>query len=78
MIRRAAIVFGLAFAIMVVTSPARAHDPLFLTAEQSGPETGPLLPDGTISFALYGRLDKAGDTRGFQVEFRQGDPISRV
>lgn len=54
---------------------AAAHDPLFLTDGQTTPEAGPLLPDGTISFALYGRLGGGGDTRGFQVEFGGGDPL---
>ena len=54
---------------------AGAHDPLFLTEEQTMPETGPFLPDGTISFAIYGDLAGAGDTRGFQVEFDDGDRL---
>ena len=73
--RRAAIVLGLVVAIIVITSPARAHDPVFLTGDQATPETGPYLPDGTISFAVYGRLDEAGDTRGFQVELAAGDRL---
>ena len=54
-------------------NPAHAHDPLFLTAEQSTPERGPYLPDGTISFALYGEFTEAGGTRGFQAMFQEGD-----
>ena len=52
---------------------AHAHDPLFLTAEQPTPEKGPYLPDGTISFALYGEFTEAGGTRGFQAGFQEGD-----
>ena len=52
---------------------AHAHDPLFLTAEQPTPEKGPYLPDGTISFALYGEFTEAGGTRGFQASFQEGD-----
>ena len=54
-------------------NPAHAHDPLFLTAEQSTPERGPYLPDGTISFALYGEFTEAGGTRGFQAMFQAGE-----
>ena len=54
-------------------NPVHAHDPLFLTAEQSTPESGPYLPDGTISFALYGEFIEAGGTRGFQAMFQEGD-----
>ena len=52
---------------------AHAHDPLFLTSEQSTPETGPYLPDGTISFAFYGEFLVERETRGFQVNFQEGD-----
>ena len=54
-------------------NPVHAHDPLFLTAEQSTPESGPYLPDGTISFALYGEFSEVGGTRGFQAMFQEGD-----
>ena len=54
-------------------NPVHAHDPLFLTAEQSTPERGPYLPDGTISFALYGEFTEVGGTRGFQAMFQEGD-----
>ena len=54
-------------------SAAHAHDPLFLLPDQETPAEGPLLPDGTISFALYGEFISAGETRGFQAQFREGD-----
>ena len=34
-----------------------------------------LLPDGTVSFALYGTLEEPGDTRGFRVTFAEGDNL---
>lgn len=63
-----AIVLGLA-------GPAAAHDPIFLGPDQSTPETGPYLPDGTISFALYGSLLRPGDTRGLEFDLRDGDDL---
>jgi len=66
----AAVLFGL-----LPASIAKAHDPIILTADQSTPADGPLLLDGTISFALYGTLDSAGETRGFRVKFNAGDPL---
>jgi len=53
--------------------PAYAHDPLFLSSAQSDPKAGPYLPDGTISFAIYGEFLAEGETRGFQVNFQEGD-----
>lgn len=66
----AIILFGL-----LPASSAKAHDPIILTSDQRTPSDGPLLLDGTISFALYGSLDSAGDTRGFRVKFNAGDPL---
>lgn len=64
-----------ALGVALSSGVASAHDPLFLTSEQTTPETGPLLPDGTISFAIYGDLAGAGDTRGLQVVFDEGDRL---
>jgi uncharacterized protein (TIGR03382 family) len=52
-----------------------AHDPIMLVDTQTTPDDGPLLPDGTISFALYGTLNAAGDTRGMRVQFDAGDRV---
>ena len=60
---------------MLPTAAASAHDPIILTANQTTPDQGPLLPDGTISFALYGTLLSAGETRGFRVTFNDGDSL---
>ena len=54
-------------------SVSHAHDPLFLFPDQETPSQGPLLPDGTISFALYGEFLTEGETRGFQANFEDGD-----
>ena len=54
---------------------ARAHDPIIITDEQTTPESGPFLPDGTISFALYGSVSRAGDTRSLRAQFAQGDRL---
>jgi hypothetical protein len=66
----ALVLFGL-----LPTSIAAAHDPIILTSEQQTPADGPLLADGTVSFALYGSLEAADDTRGFRVNFNAGDPL---
>ncbi len=65
-----AVLFGLLPASIV-----KAHDPIILTSDQRTPSDGPLLLDGTISFALYGSIDARGETRGFRVNFNAGDPL---
>ncbi len=66
----ALVLFGL-----LPTSIAAAHDPIILTSEQQTPADGPLLDDRTVSFALYGSLEAADDTRGFRVNFNAGDQL---
>ena len=61
--------------LLLLTSPALAHDPLILLPEQKPPAEGPFLPDGTISFALYGSLVEKNDTRAFQFYL---DPDKRL
>ena len=65
----------LAVFFMLPAVAASAHDPIILTENQTTADQGPLLPDGTISFALYGTLLTAGETRGFRVAFNEGDPL---
>ena len=60
---------------MLPAAAASAHDPIVLTENQTTPDQGPLLPDGTISFALYGTLLSADETRGFRVTFNDGDSL---
>jgi len=65
-----------AFALLVaLASPALAHDPIFITADQTTPDTGPYMPDGSISWALYGSVLFDGDTRGFEFDLREGDEL---
>lgn len=69
------LLIGTIFLGLIPASIAMAHDPIILTSDQRTPIDGPLITDGTISFALYGSLDTGGDTRGFRVQFNEGDPF---
>ena len=72
--KKFALIFLALFGLLPA-SVAKAHDPIILTKNQSTPADGPLLPDGTISFALYGSLESPADTRGFRVNFVKGDSL---
>ncbi len=75
---RSCVVVSLALLVLAVlggAGTAFAHDPIILTDTQTSPEAGPRLPDGTISFALYGTLNSAADTRGLRVHFDAGDSV---
>ena len=61
--------------VLGAAGTAAAHDPIFLTEEQTSPQEGPYLPDGTISWAIYGTLEQSGETRGFEFDLRDGDEL---
>ena len=67
------LVVSFVFLVTLWASVSHAHDPLFLLSDQETPSQGPLLPDGTVSFALYGEFLAEGETRGFQANFEDGD-----
>jgi hypothetical protein len=60
---------------LALVAPVAAHDPIFLTGDQATPDTGPYLPDGAISWAIYGTFPAAGETRGFEFDLRDGDDL---
>jgi hypothetical protein len=60
---------------LALVAPVAAHDPIFLTGDQSTPDTGPYLPDGAISWAIYGTFPAADETRGFEFDLRDGDDL---
>lgn len=73
--RRALLVVLLAGAVVLAgTSPAQAHQPVRLTAANATPEQGPLLVDGTVSFAVYATV-RAQETRGFRFGLRSGQRL---
>ncbi len=64
-------------ALMLLTwaAPAHAHQPVPLNASDSTPARGPLLVDGTVSFAVYATVRK-GTIRGFRVGLRAADQLA--
>lgn len=73
--RLVAAVFGALLLVVVLAPAASAHDPIFITEDQKTPDTGPYMPDGSISWALYGSVLESGDTRGFEFDLRAGDEL---
>ncbi len=64
-----------AVALVLTAVPAAAHDPIFIEEDQTSPELGPYMPDGAISWALYGSVLEPGDTRGFEFDLRDGEEL---
>ncbi len=79
-IRRATRLIGLGAAAGLilcafVAIPAKAHQPVELGPDDPTPSAGPLLVDGTVSFAVYAPLNKRGETRGLRVAFKKGQSV---
>ena len=55
---------------------AHAHQPVNLLATDTTAAKGPLLVDGTISFAVRAAFSKAGEKKGFRAAFAEGDGLS--
>lgn len=62
-------------AALWVPGTASAHQPVQLDARDSTPNRGPLLLDGTVSFAVYATLTARKMKRGFRFRMQQGQPL---
>jgi hypothetical protein len=61
--------------LMIVGTPANAHQPVVLLISDTTAASGPLLVDGTISFAVRAGFTKAGQKKAFRAGFKAGDPV---
>jgi hypothetical protein len=55
--------------------PANAHQPVPLLNSDTTAARGPLLVDGTVSFAVTASFNKAGERKGFRANFAAGDSV---
>lgn len=63
--------------LMVIGSQsAQAHQPVVLLDSDTTATIGPLLVDGTVSFAVRASFNKAGQTKAFRAQFKSGDQLS--
>ena len=65
-------------AIFSLALPAavQAHQPVVLLTSDTTPANGPLLVDGTVSFAVRVSFSKSGENRGFRAGFKAGDALA--
>jgi hypothetical protein len=67
-------------AVLVFTflalSPASAHQPVFLLDTDTTAAKGPLLVDGTVSFAVQASFAKAGQKKAFRAALKDGDQLA--
>ena len=55
---------------------ASAHQPVQLLDTDTTPMAGPLLVDGTISFAIRASFTKSGQKKAFRAAFKEGDQLA--
>jgi len=55
--------------------PAHAHQPVILLNSDTTATRGPVLDDGTVSFAIRASFAKAGEKKGFRANFVAGDNL---
>jgi hypothetical protein len=74
--RRALIsAFALTFALSLAPT-ASAHQPVVLLDTDTTPAAGPLLADGTISFAIRASFTKSGQKKAFRAALKDGDQLA--
>ena len=67
-----AIIIALVF---VGSGIAVAHQPVVLLNSDTTAAKGPLLVDGTVSFAVRAAFNKAGEKKAFRAQFQEGDAL---
>jgi ribosomal protein L23 len=72
--RKTLIAISLTAALLGPHTPANAHIPVVLLNSDTTAASGPLLVDGTISFAVRAGFTKAGQKKAFRAGFK-ADPV---
>ena len=70
---------GLALLLLLTflgSSSAHAHQPVVLLNTDTTAAKGPLLLDGTVSFAVRASFTKAGEKKAFRADFKAGDALA--
>ena len=66
-----------AIALAISLAPAAsAHQPVVLLDTDTTPSAGPLLVDGTISFAIRASFTKSGQKKAFRAALKEGDLLA--
>jgi cytochrome b involved in lipid metabolism len=55
---------------------ANAHQPLDLLDSDTTPSKGPLIVDGTLSFAVTAAFTKSGQKKAFRAQFKEGEELT--
>ena len=74
--KRLAFISLLSALCLCSTGIANAHQPVELGSKNTRADQGPILVDGTVSFALRANFTKANQERGFRASLKQGELLN--
>jgi len=69
------LVIAVIAALVLNSSAAFAHQPVVLLDTDITAAKGPLLVDGTVSFAIRASFTKSGQKKAFRAQFQEGDGL---
>jgi hypothetical protein len=69
------LVIAVIAALVLNSSAAFAHQPVVLLDTDTTAAKGPLLVDGTVSFAIRAAFTKSGQKKAFRAQFQEGDGL---
>ena len=67
---------GVLASAILFSGVANAHQPLVLLDSDTSAASGPLIVDGTLSFAVRAAFTKAGQKKAFRAQFNKGDALT--
>ena len=70
------LITGVLAFLIISSGVAHAHQPVVLLESDKTPATGPLLVDGTLSFAVRASFTKAGQKKAFRAQFNKGEALT--
>ena len=70
------LLIGLLATILLLPTSAHAHQPVTLLDTETTAARGPLLVDGTISFAIRAAFTKSNQKKGFRFGLKEGEDLN--
>ena len=70
------LIAGVLAFLVIGSGVADAHQPLVLLDSDTTAANGPLIVDGTLSFAVRAAFTKAGQKKAFRAQFNEGDALT--
>ena len=70
------LLIGVLASAILFSGVANAHQPVVLLDSDTTAASGPLLVDGTVSFAVRAAFTKAGQKKAFRAQFKEGDALA--